>query len=171
MRIFCIRCELPLELNRRFSYSHCKKCQREKMAERGDIRPKIKFIKNVENLTVKLIPDHVDEIDYMRFWSKAELTANIDKCWNWKGTSYKGKKPYGIYVIGGRKFKAHRLAYYFQYNKDAAELGVLHKCDNHRCVNPNHLFLGDNNDNVQDKIKKGRHIRGVITNSNINYGS
>lgn len=40
-------------------------------------------------------------------------------------------------------------------------LHVLHKCDNRRCVNPDHLFLGTNRDNIKDKVSKGRQARGI----------
>jgi hypothetical protein len=50
----------------------------------------------------------------------------------------------------------HRYSYYLHCGKFNKSLHVLHRCDNPLCVNPKHLFLGTNLDNVKDKMKKGR---------------
>lgn len=73
-----------------------------------------------------------------------------DECWNWNGAI--GRDGYGFYHFK----KAHRLSYEFHNGPIPDGLWVLHKCDNRRCVNPNHLFLGTNSDNIQDCITKGR---------------
>ncbi len=107
----------------------------------------------VETKTYKPIPE-LNEKDYIRFWSKAELTANPDKCWNRElGKCVHG---YGRICLRGVVHKSHRVAYYLHYNVDPKELFVLHKCDNPICVNPYHLFLGTTMDNMKDKMKKGR---------------
>jgi hypothetical protein len=63
---------------------------------------------------------------------------------------------------GKRKPFRHRLAYAAYYGLDEAKLGgvVLHSCDNSRCINPLHLRLGTHQDNVADKVAKGRQARG-----------
>lgn len=74
-------------------------------------------------------------------------------CIEFKG--YKDKDGYGILPNGKR---AHRIAYKKAFGKFDEKLLVCHKCDNPSCVNPKHLFLGTHKDNMQDKVRKGRHV-------------
>lgn len=108
--------------------------------------------------TYKPIPVLNDK-DYVRFWSKAELTANPDKCWIWQKSVDTG--GYGSHSIGGRNYTSNRVAYASFYKKDPGNFHVLHKCDCRRCINPHHLFLGTNYDNVKDKMAKGRQGRPI----------
>lgn len=93
-----------------------------------------------------------------RFWSKV-LIKGEDECWEWQNATQ--SRGYGSVGIGrrGKTALAHRVAYFLTYG-DPGELCVLHSCDNRRCVNPKHLFLGTNQDNVDDKVKKGRQLIG-----------
>jgi hypothetical protein len=88
------------------------------------------------------------------FW---ERVAKGDGCWTWLGrTTGKG---YG--QITSKWFttkSAHRIAYELA-NGPAGDLHVLHRCDNPPCVNPAHLFLGTNRDNIHDMLRKGRQPR------------
>lgn len=60
----------------------------------------------------------------------------------------------------GRRVRGHRLAWEVAYGPIPPGLGVLHRCDNPKCVNPEHLFLGTQKDNVHDAIAKGRFRYG-----------
>ncbi len=95
------------------------------------------------------------------FWAKAAVSDNAEKCWEWQaGLSETG---YGVAtaVIDGVSYqRAHRLAFYFATSHHPGEQFVLHKCDNRRCINPSHLFLGDHNDNMADMNAKGRRALG-----------
>lgn len=89
-----------------------------------------------------------------RFWEKVNKT---DSCWLWTAAIYSKRKPYGVFQQGqGRgTIKAHVWSY-TQAKGDTNDLCVLHTCDNPRCVNPDHLFLGTRADNNKDMENKGR---------------
>jgi len=68
---------------------------------------------------------------------------------------------YGQIRHEGRNWLAHRLAWMLTYGPIPDGLNVSHRCDNPRCVNVGHLFLGTAADNLHDAIAKGRHIGRV----------
>lgn len=82
-------------------------------------------------------------------------------CWEYQGD--KDSHGYGRFTIYARylkerkrKFFAHRVAYAFFNGADPGEKLVCHKCDNPCCINPDHLFLGSHQDNMNDMRDKGR---------------
>jgi len=85
------------------------------------------------------------------FWNRVNKT---DTCWLW--LSEKNKKGYGRFYMRRKFFFAHRLSYVLEHG-DIKDYQVLHRCNIPSCVNPRHLFLGTNQDNVDDKMEKGRH--------------
>jgi hypothetical protein len=93
-----------------------------------------------------------------RFWSKVEKT---DSCWLWTaGLNSNGYGQIGDCGRGGRKWIASRLSWIIHFGNIPDHLCVLHKCDNRKCVNPDHLFLGTVSDNQQDMQAKKRSTIG-----------
>lgn len=103
-----------------------------------------------------------------RFWRYVEKT---DSCWIWTGSS-RTKKGYGmLQKIGGSKGKgmtAHRLSYQIHKGEIPESMVVMHSCDNPSCVNPDHLSVGTQSQNILEAIAKGRkfvpklpHFKGV----------
>lgn len=94
-----------------------------------------------------------------KFWEKANICES-DECWEW--TAARNKKGYGNFYmsVGNSKSMhvlAHRVAYMLANDVQIPEgMLVCHTCDNPPCVNPKHLFLGTDTDNMQDMMKKGR---------------
>jgi len=90
-------------------------------------------------------------------WRK-QYEVSTGGCWNWTGSiNFHG---YGQKMIAKKNFRAHRIFYQKYKGRIPAGLCVLHKCDNKKCVNPEHLFLGTDQDNATDCIRKGRTARG-----------
>lgn len=83
-------------------------------------------------------------------------------CWDSraKSTMKEGYIRIKFREFGPQGMLFHRFSYQKYCGPIPIGLFVLHKCDNPRCSNPKHLFLGDNGDNVRDAVKKGRHKRG-----------
>lgn len=105
-------------------------------------------------------------------WSSKVIFSEKNDCWLWIGSTYRSnyghfrRKINNKWVMG----KAHRFSYEW-YNKVSREsmkgFLVCHTCDNSSCVNPSHLYLGTTQDNIQDKIKRGRHIWGNNKDHNL----
>lgn len=98
-----------------------------------------------------------------RFWSKV-IKAGPDECWLWTGCQRNRavlkQNGYGSIKIPKTRHDvaAHRLSLMIKYNEwqPNPKIFACHTCDNPQCVNPNHLFWGDNSDNQKDAFSKGR---------------
>ncbi len=77
-------------------------------------------------------------------------------CWLWAGVQENSKNRYGSAFLNGRRIGANRFAYEAFNGPIPPSMSVCHRCDNTRCVNPDHLFLGSHQDNMADRNRKGR---------------
>lgn len=91
----------------------------------------------------------------------------VDKCWEWSGS--KNSKGYGrFHDHRGKWTGAHRVSYEIHKGMIPKGMHVLHHCDNPSCVNPDHLFIGNNQDNMDDKLLKGRQPALLLDGDVIN---
>lgn len=95
----------------------------------------------------------LEHLDINRFWSKV-AKGNSAECWDWIGNLY--KDGYGQVMINKTSRRAHRISYELTVGPIPAGMVIMHKCDNRKCVNPNHLCLGTQKENIHDMIAKGR---------------
>lgn len=125
-------------------------------------------VNNVFNLTSNKINRFDEKIiitekHFKRFLSYVNLKS-IDECWEWKGTL--DTNNYGIFSMNHKLFKAHRFSYHLANNDYNENLMCCHKCDNPRCVNPNHLWQGSQKENNNDRHIKGRTKTGHLYGEN-----
>lgn len=88
-----------------------------------------------------------------KFESRIERVTESG-CWIWTGLL--SNVGYGKIGVGLKTYSVHRYAYETYIGKIPKNLLVLHKCDNRCCVNPAHLFLGTQSDNIKDMYAKNR---------------
>lgn len=93
--------------------------------------------------------------DYFRARSEPDLNSG---CWLWTGPV--SEKGYGYMQIRRKKHKAHRVSYETATGVCPGPLLVLHRCDTPACVNPDHLWLGTQAENMRDMVSKGRSSTG-----------
>ena len=82
-------------------------------------------------------------------------------CWLWIGGLDGLHMGYGRFRLKDRQIPAHRASWRIYRGAIPKEMCVLHRCDVPICVNPEHLFLGSNSDNMKDRNKKGRQANGI----------
>lgn len=95
------------------------------------------------------------------FWSKVNKNGTVPahrpelgNCWEWTG--FIRKNGYGQFLVDGRMLKAHRFAFQISTGEIPKGEDCCHKCDNRKCVRPDHLFTGSRSENMDDCVQKGR---------------
>lgn len=107
----------------------------------------------------------VEERHIVSFWKKVNRNGptpdqknphymGLGPCWEWGGC--RNKWGYGTIKIQCRDRKAHRVSWAIHFGELSTDLDVLHRCDNPSCVNPDHLWLGNDSMNRTDSVTKGR---------------
>jgi len=115
-------------------------------------------------------PDHqaprtLENMLFMKL-AKDEVTG----CWNWTGGLF--DSGYGRVTKNGKNALAHRVSYAHFFGSIPEGLQVCHKCNNKRCINPDHLYVGTHNDNMRDvtltDVHKGENnAKALLTQSQV----
>lgn len=98
-----------------------------------------------------------------RFWQKVDKTGS---CWTWTGGKF--RQGYGSFKVDGKVWKAHRLSWTWHRGDIPEGFVIDHMCHNKACVNPSHLRLATNQENVEYRKGAAKHnkagVRGVHWN-------
>jgi HNH endonuclease len=136
---------------RKYARFCSRKC-REKLLRKEQLEGYRKYLENeTDEQKLEWLKEH-----YEKF-----VIRNENCCWGWSGSLDNG---YGQLNHRGKIIKAHRASWIIHNGKIPDGLFILHHCDNPVCSNPKHLFIGNNSDNVNDMIRKGRRIKGDCAN-------
>jgi hypothetical protein len=146
----------------------CNECSLKSSAYRSIMRTDPKFCSNTcrlksargkyktFNWDVALEQERIDHLK--KYFEKNVIRTN--GCWDWKTKGSGDKYPRLDPCRNLPKIQLNRFSWKLHFGDIPAGMNVCHKCDNTRCSNPDHLFLGTTLDNIKDKISKKRHPFG-----------
>lgn len=140
-----------------YGYCHCGCGQKTGIAQRTN--PKYQTIKGEH---VRYIKNHVTKLTHnqrwVAFWNEVRITSDDNLCWEWQGAC--DKDGYGNKTWQNKRNKTHHLAWSYPDYVIPSGMLICHSCDNRKCCNPKHLFLGTNQDNMSDMVAKNRQAKG-----------
>jgi hypothetical protein len=97
--------------------------------------------------------------DIKRFWSKVDKRGP-NECWPWIGNSVRG--GYGVFRLSsGEQLQSHRISFFLRNKRDPYPFILRHSCDYPACQNDAHLLTGTTQDNMADKVTRGRTASGL----------
>ncbi len=103
--------------------------------------------------------NNVTKEQLRRIAKRIKTTTDTDDCWE---HSYApDKNGYATIYINYQKYRLSRFIYEYHYQEDIPKnMLICHSCDNPKCVNPKHLFIGSHKDNMKDMVNKNRQAKG-----------
>jgi hypothetical protein len=113
----------------------------------------------------------VNDRNIAGFWNRVEMARGARRlafpgCWEWTGGRDAG--GYGRIQVQGERMETHRFIWTCEHGPIPRGLMVRHRCDNRRCVRPDHLLLGTARDNMEDMARRGRAKRNPSGEDNNN---
>lgn len=115
---------------------------------------------HVKGEPVRYLTGHYAKRSYEKmiaeFWANVAITADDNQCWLWTG--YCMPNGYGSKSWGNKDEYAHRVSWIIANGDIPRGMEICHTCDVRNCVNPKHLFLGTQQDNMRDMVAKGRQV-------------